>query len=935
MFKQRLIDRIVPLLALTLLAGFASAVQASPVVTITSPTANSTYLPPASITINATATDSTSTITKVDFYNGTTLLGTSTTAPYTFTWNNVSTGKYTLKAKATDAAKSTATKSVTVTVNTPPTVTLTSPTDGSSIPGKGPIILTADASDTDGTITKVAYYRGTTLIGSSTTAPFSYTWSNVALGTYIITAKATDNLGGVTTSNASTITVTNPITVAMTAPGTNSYFTPGSTITLSADASDANASATISKVDFYKGTTLLGTATTAPYTFSWASVAAGTYQVKAKATDSQGLTQTSSIITVYVDNPPTVSLTAPANNASFTGLANITLTATAKDTGGSIKQVAFYNGATLLGTATASPYTVTWNAVPPGTYAITAQATDNQGETSTTPANTITVTNPIATSITSPANNATFGPNPTITITANATDSNGTIAKVDFYNGATLIGTATTAPYSINWTAPAGNATITAKATDNQNLTQTSALVTITVHSAPTVSIQTPGNNSTAVAPATINLTANASATGTTVTQVSYSANGNFIGNASQAPYTVNWSNVQPGTYTITAQVTDGFNDTATSSPITVTVNPNTPPTVSLTATPTNAQAPAAITLTANAADSDGTVAKVDFYNGSTLLQTITQSPFTTTWGNVQQGTYALTAVATDNNGASTTSSPITVTVTSAIAQAYFIQTDQINTPRMITDQNNNVVWQWDNNDPYGVTPPNQNPSGQGTFTYNPRFPGQYFDSETNLFYNYFRDYDPSTGRYIQSDPIGLNGGINTYGYSLGNPISNIDPNGQFVPIVIGIGEGIELALEARAVAGLINTAGGIIAMTSGQSTPNNSASSGKQEKKDCDCSSYPSKTAAFVAASEYAGVGPGWYDVGWDQYNKPKNKIDQIRYKDLRQSNPNDPYGHRSYGGGEVVLHPADSEHPCPHYHAKKTLSDSGKVFPFDPAKS
>jgi RHS repeat-associated protein len=144
----------------------------------------------------------------------------------------------------------------------------------------------------------------------------------------------------------------------------------------------------------------------------------------------------------------------------------------------------------------------------------------------------------------------------------------------------------------------------------------------------------------------------------------------------------------------------------------------------------------------------------------------------------VQQGTYTLTAIATDNNGGSTTSTPITVTVTSAVPQAYYIQTDQINTPRQIVDQNNNVVWQWDNNDPYGQTPPNSNPTGQGTFTYNPRFPGQYFDSETNLFYNYFRDYDPATGRYIESDPVGLLGGINSYTYVRGNPLWSVDPYG-------------------------------------------------------------------------------------------------------------------------------------------------------------
>jgi RHS repeat-associated protein len=85
----------------------------------------------------------------------------------------------------------------------------------------------------------------------------------------------------------------------------------------------------------------------------------------------------------------------------------------------------------------------------------------------------------------------------------------------------------------------------------------------------------------------------------------------------------------------------------------------------------------------------------------------------------------------------------------------------------------------WDT-DPYGTVAPNQNPQGQGTFVYNLRFPGQYYQAETNLNYNYFRDYDPTTGRYIESDPIGLAGGsYSTYAYVGGNPLSLRDPSGE------------------------------------------------------------------------------------------------------------------------------------------------------------
>ncbi|MDY7547452.1 RHS repeat-associated core domain-containing protein [Glaciimonas sp. GNP009] len=83
--------------------------------------------------------------------------------------------------------------------------------------------------------------------------------------------------------------------------------------------------------------------------------------------------------------------------------------------------------------------------------------------------------------------------------------------------------------------------------------------------------------------------------------------------------------------------------------------------------------------------------------------------------------------------------------------------------------------------------PPSENPRGLGNFTYNPRFPGQLYDRETDHFYNYYRDYDPQLGRYLQSDPIGLAGGINTCTYGLNNPLTYTDPTGQnaATPIIL------------------------------------------------------------------------------------------------------------------------------------------------------
>lgn len=108
----------------------------------------------------------------------------------------------------------------------------------------------------------------------------------------------------------------------------------------------------------------------------------------------------------------------------------------------------------------------------------------------------------------------------------------------------------------------------------------------------------------------------------------------------------------------------------------------------------------------------------------------------------------------------------------------YYVHADHLNTPKIVTrPSDNKQAWRWDQ-DPFAVVSPAQNPQGLGTFVFNLRYPGQYYDSETGTFQNYFRDYDPQVGRYVESDPIGLQAGVNTYAYVSDNPLSRTDPSG-------------------------------------------------------------------------------------------------------------------------------------------------------------
>jgi RHS repeat-associated protein len=134
--------------------------------------------------------------------------------------------------------------------------------------------------------------------------------------------------------------------------------------------------------------------------------------------------------------------------------------------------------------------------------------------------------------------------------------------------------------------------------------------------------------------------------------------------------------------------------------------------------------------------------------------------------------------------------------------QVFYIHADHLNAPRIVVDQNGAKRWRWIA-EPFGTTAPESNPDGLGAFTQNLRFPGQYADNESGLWYNHYRSLDSSKGGYTQSDPVGLAGGLNTFAYVEGNPLLFVDPNGLWsaadlptldqglVDAVTGFGDGI------------------------------------------------------------------------------------------------------------------------------------------------
>jgi RHS repeat-associated protein len=462
--------------------------------------------------------------------------------------------------------------------NKAPTVSLVAPSAGAIFAAPASITLTATASDSDGTIARVEFYQGATLLGTKTAAPYSMTWTNVAGGTYSLTALAVDNLGVQARSAAVSISVTGA-KVLVSSPANGAVVTAGTVAINGTYAGDSSTSVWIDNGNSSRLATLSGNSfsTTIPV-----FPGPNTLNVSVARTDK---TSDSASLSVIGADYPKIAFTSPTTG-TFNQPANVIFAVDALSPSGSISKVNFYRGSTLLSSVTAPPYQYTWNNAPVGNYTVTAQAVDNLGymASASTSIGILGSNTPPSASLSASASGAAPA---SITLVASAADPDGTIASVEFYQGASLMGSTNIAPYTLVLPGmAAGSYSFTAKATDNSGSSTVSAPANVTVQSAPPaalVAITGPADGASFTAPAAINLSA------TTVSNAIgvsfYKRSDGFdtlIGESlsTTSPYTFSWNVRSPGSYAIVAKSiawVQGFNEPFTfeSIPVTVTVAAN------------------------------------------------------------------------------------------------------------------------------------------------------------------------------------------------------------------------------------------------------------------------------------------------------------------------------------------------------------------------
>jgi len=579
----------------------------------------------------------------------------------------------------------------TVQANQQPEAVITTPTHQQTFGAPATINIQATASDPDGhaiqKVDFVAYHStlGNIPIGTDTTAPYEFTWTNVPIGTYALYAIPTDELGrrGVSTptTHVFVIDMSAP-SVQITSPLEGQTFTEGDNVPLGAQVSSS-----IVLVEWYdQNNTLIGRRTSAPWTTTWRVMNVGNYTITAKGTTAQNVQVTSQPVNITV-NPINHRISGRiVDNITNAGVANVALSltsptnpnVTANTTTDESGNYLFTNlGTTPNDAVVITPTLANYTFNPEvrnigflGYIEWTNQSFIATRETQ------------ISVAMTSPVNGDIFVDPATINLAANASSGAGTITKVEFYRqfGAnTLLGTDTTAPFEFQLTNVAqGSYTYFARAYDSTGAVKDSETVSVTVNSAPTSvrivgDITNPGGGW--MPGITVRLTGTAN--GNPINQTS-ATNGSgtygFFNIPSGGNYTV--TPVPAGTMTFTPESQTFTNMTISNDDVDfVSSAPNEFPVVTFNspADGSTFNLPAPIPISATATDADGSIVHFRITavgnSFSTTVGEANNGTLNFNWTPNLPGSYTLYATARDNGGFQTTSSiNITVTNTTPIS---------------------------------------------------------------------------------------------------------------------------------------------------------------------------------------------------------------------------------------------------------------------------
>lgn len=470
-------------------------------------------------------------------------------------------------------------------------------------------------------------------------------------------------------SNIVTIAEAQPPITSITSPEAGT--TVGGMVTVTADTAD---NVGVREVEFYVDGVLKTVMTAAPYSYSWdtAPLAPGTYTLQTRAYDAAGNVGQSQAVTVTVKKDllvPTVSLTSPENNTTVSG--TVSVSAVAADNVG-VSRVAFYLNGTLQNLTNVTPYgyRLDTTKLVNGIHTLAARAYDAAGNEGQSQVITVNVYNDLEAptiTLTSPGANSTVSG--TVEITVDAADNLG-VSRVEFYKNGVLMASTGSSPYSYSWDTrpvPSGSYTIAAKAYDAFGNAGQSQSVTVTVSNdlaPPSVSLTSPGPGATVQGTTTVSASASDNSA---VAKVEFYRDGALAATATKAPYSWNWDtrSSSNGSHTVTAKAYDASGNVGVSQSVTVKVsNDVVAPSVTLTSPARSMTVSGTIVLAATATD-DVAVKSVSFYRDGTLIYTSGTAPYRFRWntGTVPNGSYLLTARATDAAGNVGQSKSVTVTV--------------------------------------------------------------------------------------------------------------------------------------------------------------------------------------------------------------------------------------------------------------------------------